>query len=53
MASLQGLIGLTLIPLLFHWRVLPIVVRFISLLLQKGLNINGAMELGAAANSSA
>jgi CNT family concentrative nucleoside transporter len=36
--------------LLFHWRVLPIVVRLFSLLLQKGLNISGALGLGAAAN---
>jgi CNT family concentrative nucleoside transporter len=33
--------------LLFYWRILPFVVKFISLLLQKTLNIGGALGLGA------
>ncbi len=36
--------------LLFHWRVLPLVVGLFSRLLQKGLGISGALGLGAAAN---
>ncbi|MES9945836.1 MAG: nucleoside transporter C-terminal domain-containing protein [Candidatus Thiodiazotropha sp.] len=36
--------------LLFHWRILPLVVGFFSRLLQKSLNISGALGLGAAAN---
>jgi concentrative nucleoside transporter, CNT family len=34
--------------LLFYWRVLPFVVRMFSLLLQKTLNIGGALGLGTA-----
>jgi len=36
--------------LLFYWRVLPLVVRGFSWLLQRSLNIGGALGLGAAAN---
>nr|VFK51218.1 MAG: concentrative nucleoside transporter, CNT family [Candidatus Kentron sp. TUN]VFK52593.1 MAG: concentrative nucleoside transporter, CNT family [Candidatus Kentron sp. TUN]VFK53091.1 MAG: concentrative nucleoside transporter, CNT family [Candidatus Kentron sp. TUN] len=36
--------------LLFYWRVLPLVVRFFSLVLQKTLGVGGALGLGAAAN---
>ncbi|MCU7796002.1 MAG: nucleoside:proton symporter [Candidatus Thiodiazotropha sp. (ex Semelilucina semeliformis)] len=36
--------------LLFHWRILPLVVGLFSRLLQKSLNISGALGLGAAAN---
>ena len=33
--------------LLFYWRVLPVIVRGFSLLLQKTMNIGGALGLGA------
>ncbi len=33
--------------LLFYWRILPVVVRGFSFLLQKTLNIGGALGLGA------
>ena len=36
--------------LLFYWRVLPAVVRAISLLLEKTMGIGGAVGLSAAAN---
>jgi len=36
--------------LLFYWRVLPLVVRVFSWLLQKSLGVGGAVGLGAAAN---
>ena len=36
--------------LLFYWRLLPRVVRFFALLLQKSLGIGGAVGVGAAAN---
>ncbi len=36
--------------LLFYWRVLPLVVRIFSTLLQKTLGIGGAVGVGAAAN---
>ncbi|MCU7809836.1 MAG: nucleoside:proton symporter, partial [Candidatus Thiodiazotropha sp. (ex Notomyrtea botanica)] len=36
--------------LFFHWRILPLVVGLFSRLLQKSLNISGALGLGAAAN---
>lgn len=36
--------------LLFHWRILPAVVRGFSRLLQKTLGIGGALGVGAAAN---
>ncbi len=36
--------------LLFYWRILPWIVRGFSWLLQKSLNIGGALGLGAAAN---
>nr|VFK19532.1 MAG: concentrative nucleoside transporter, CNT family [Candidatus Kentron sp. LFY] len=36
--------------LLFHWRILPLLVRFFSLILRKTLGIGGALGLGAAAN---
>jgi CNT family concentrative nucleoside transporter len=36
--------------LLFYWRILPLVVKFFSWLLQKSLGISGALGLGAAAN---
>ncbi len=36
--------------LLFYWRVLPVVVRVFSTLLQRTLRIGGAVGVGAAAN---
>jgi CNT family concentrative nucleoside transporter len=36
--------------LLFHWRILPLVVRGFAWLLRKTLGIGGALGLGAAAN---
>ncbi len=36
--------------LLFHWRILPVVVNAMSRLLQKSLGIGGALGLSAAAN---
>ncbi len=36
--------------LLFYWRLLPLLVRGFSWLLQRSLNIGGALGLGAAAN---
>jgi len=36
--------------LLFYWRVLPVIVRGFSWLLQKALGVGGALGLGAAAN---
>jgi CNT family concentrative nucleoside transporter len=36
--------------LLFHWRVLPVVVRGFAWVLRKTLGIGGALGLGAAAN---
>jgi CNT family concentrative nucleoside transporter len=36
--------------LLFHWRVLPAVVRGFAWLLQRTLGVGGALGLGAAAN---
>jgi CNT family concentrative nucleoside transporter len=36
--------------LLFYWRVLPLIVRALSWLLQKSLGVGGAVGLGAAAN---
>ncbi|MEJ2691516.1 MAG: nucleoside transporter C-terminal domain-containing protein [Candidatus Thiodiazotropha sp.] len=36
--------------LLFHWRLLPLIVGLFSRLLQRSLNISGALGLGAAAN---
>jgi len=36
--------------LLFHWRVLPVVVRGFAWLLRKTMGIGGALGLGAAAN---
>ncbi len=36
--------------LLFYWRILPAVVRFFSWVLQRSLNIGGAVGVGAAAN---
>jgi len=36
--------------LLFHWRVLPWVVRMFSLLLQKTMGVGGAIGLSSAAN---
>jgi len=36
--------------LLFYWRVLPIIVRAFSFILEKSLNIGGALGLGAASN---
>jgi CNT family concentrative nucleoside transporter len=35
---------------LFYWRILPLIVRAFSWLLQKTMNIGGAVALGAAAN---
>jgi CNT family concentrative nucleoside transporter len=36
--------------LLFHWKVLPVVVRAFSWLLERSLGIGGALGLGGAAN---
>lgn len=36
--------------LLFYWPVLPLVVRFFSLLLQRTLGVGGALGFGTAAN---
>jgi len=36
--------------LLFYWRILPLVVRLFSWLLQKALTVGGAVGVGAAAN---
>ncbi len=36
--------------LLFHWRILPVVVNLFSWLLQKSFGIGGALGLSAAAN---
>ena len=36
--------------LLFYWRVLPVVVRLFSILLQRTLRIGGAVGVGTAAN---
>jgi len=36
--------------ILFYWKILPIVVKAFSFLLQKTLKIGGAVALGAAAN---
>ncbi len=36
--------------LLFYWRVLPVIVRGCSVLLEKTLRIGGALGVGAAAN---
>ncbi len=40
----------SLSSLLFYWRILPLVVKSFSWLLQKTMNIGGALGLGAAAN---
>ena len=37
-----------LASLFFYWRILPFVVRLLSLMLQKALNIGGALSLGTA-----
>jgi concentrative nucleoside transporter, CNT family len=39
-----------LAAVLFHWRVLPVVVRGFAWLLQRTLGVGGALGLGAAAN---
>nr|VFK39436.1 MAG: concentrative nucleoside transporter, CNT family [Candidatus Kentron sp. SD]VFK41094.1 MAG: concentrative nucleoside transporter, CNT family [Candidatus Kentron sp. SD]VFK78881.1 MAG: concentrative nucleoside transporter, CNT family [Candidatus Kentron sp. SD] len=44
------LIMSALSALLFHWRILPWIVKLFSLFLQKTLGIGGALGLGAAAN---
>jgi CNT family concentrative nucleoside transporter len=36
--------------LLFYWRILPLIVRALSLLLQKALGIGGALALGSITN---
>lgn len=36
--------------LLFHWRVLPWIVKMFSLLLQKAMGVSGAIGLSSAAN---
>jgi CNT family concentrative nucleoside transporter len=36
--------------LLFHWRVLPVIVRAFAWLLKRSLGVGGALGLGAAAN---
>ena len=52
--ALQGLplilIVSALSALLFHWRVLPLIVRGVAWLLQKVLNIGGAVGVSTAAN---
>lgn len=44
------LIVSALSSLLFYWRVMPVIVRFFSRMLQKTMNIGGALGVGAAAN---
>lgn len=44
------LIMSALSALLFYWKILPLVVRAFSWLLQKGMGIGGAVGLAAAAN---
>ena len=44
------LIVSALSSLLFYWRILPLVVKAFSQLLEKTMDIGGAVELGAAAN---
>ncbi|WP_432734801.1 NupC/NupG family nucleoside CNT transporter [Maridesulfovibrio sp. FT414] len=36
--------------LLFYWRIIPVVVRAFSIVLQKTMNIGGALGLGVASN---
>ncbi|MBU1001863.1 MAG: nucleoside:proton symporter [Proteobacteria bacterium] len=36
--------------LLFHWKIIPAVVRLFSLILQRTMHIGGALGVGAAAN---
>ena len=36
--------------LLFHWRILPLLVRMLSRLLQRAMGIGGALALGAVSN---
>jgi CNT family concentrative nucleoside transporter len=36
--------------LLFHWRILPLLVRGLAWLLRRSLGVSGALGLGAAAN---
>ncbi|MBF0136025.1 MAG: nucleoside:proton symporter [Magnetococcales bacterium] len=36
--------------LLFHWRILPLVVKLFSHLLQRAMGVGGALGFGAAAN---
>jgi CNT family concentrative nucleoside transporter len=36
--------------LLFYWRIMPLIVRCFSLLLQKTLHVGGALGVGTAAN---
>jgi len=36
--------------LLFHWRILPVIVKGLAWLLRKTLGVGGALGLGAAAN---
>ena len=36
--------------LLFHWRILPLVVRMFSRVLQRAMGIGGALALGAVSN---
>ncbi len=44
------LVTSALSALLFHWRVLPIIVRALAALLQKSLGVGGAVGVSAAAN---
>lgn len=44
------LIVSALSSLLFYWRVMPVIVRFFSAMLQKSMHIGGALGVGAAAN---
>ncbi len=36
--------------LLFHWRIMPLIVKSFSWILQKSLGVGGALGVGAAAN---
>jgi concentrative nucleoside transporter, CNT family len=36
--------------LLWHWRILPLVVRFFAILLERSMKIGGALGFGAASN---
>jgi len=44
------LVTSALSALLFHWRVLPVIVNFLSMVLQKTMGVGGAVGVSAAAN---